>query len=142
MSDPRQDPHWELVRAAAHQVVRTPPGLVSRVLRSVNGLRGRFGDEPIEIPQEGGTLRIGRRALVLLTRTHGADLAARIGGIHVSAVDFAEGALDVLVTLRYGVTGTTATAELRTRLRAVLTDVLGVDPPPVNVHIADVHPAP
>lgn len=48
--DPREDPRWELVRAAAKRPVPTPPGLVERVLRSVGGVRGRLTAEPVEPP--------------------------------------------------------------------------------------------
>jgi hypothetical protein len=41
VEDPRDDPRWELVRAAARRPVPTPYGLLARVLNSVQGVRGR-----------------------------------------------------------------------------------------------------
>lgn len=46
--DPREDPCWEQVRAAADLPVPTPPGLVERVLRSVGGLTPEAAEPPSE----------------------------------------------------------------------------------------------
>ncbi|PRX51337.1 hypothetical protein B0I33_101490 [Prauserella shujinwangii] len=137
--DPLDDPQWEWVRATARAPVPTPPGLIERVLRSVHGVRGGLPAEPLEIAQEGGRLRVGERAVVLLTRRLGADLAARIGGLHVSAVAFEAGVLEVVVTVEYGLGADTAAETLRIRLQAALRAELGPAAPAVNVHIADVY---
>ncbi|OZM71072.1 hypothetical protein CFN78_21600 [Amycolatopsis antarctica] len=138
--DPRDDPAWGLVRSAAAATVPTPPGLVSRVLRSVRGVRGRLHGEPVVVEQEGGRLHVGERALVLLTRTLATELGAAIGGVHVSAVALEPEGLEVLATVRFGVHADDAGAALRSRLAAALADQLGTTAPPVSVHVVDVHP--
>jgi hypothetical protein len=138
--DPRDDPRWELVRAAARTTVSTPPGLVNRVLQSVRGLRGHLLSAPIDIPFEGGKLRVSERVVVLIARRLGAELARELDGVHVSAVALEADGLQVLITVRYGVAADEAAALLRTRLRAGIGDQLGAPAPPVHVHIVDVHP--
>ena len=138
--DPRDDPRWELVRAAARTTVPTPPGLVARVLNSVHGLRGQLLPEPIEIPFDGGRLRVGGRVIVLIARRLGAEFARELDGVHVSAVALDADGLQVLIAVRYGVAADEAAALLRTRIREGLTDQLGAPAPPVHVHIVDVHP--
>lgn len=137
--DPREDPRWELVRAAANRPVPTPPGLVERVLRSVGGVRGRLTSEAVELPSEGGKTEVSERALVLVTRRLAADLGRELGGLHVAAVAVEDGVLQVLVTVRYGVEAVTAEL-LRRRLVESLARQLGSAPPAVDVHIVDVHP--
>ncbi|WP_216205529.1 hypothetical protein [Amycolatopsis aidingensis] len=136
--DPRQDPRWGLVEAAARVPVPTPPGLISRVLRSVHGLRGRRLADPLELEQEGGRLHVGERALVLFTRTLGSELGARLG-VHISAVALEPTGLEVLLTVRYGIAANEAAETLRGRLREALVAEFGPAAPPVSVHIADVH---
>jgi hypothetical protein len=138
--DPRDDPRWELVRAAARTTVPTPPGLVNRVLRSVRGVRGQFPTEPIDLPFEGGRLRVSERVVVVIARRLGAELARELDGVHVSAVALEAGGLQVLITVRYGVAAEEAAALLGTRLRDGLDALLGAPAPPVHVHIVDVHP--
>ncbi|SFQ60222.1 hypothetical protein SAMN05421810_110150 [Amycolatopsis arida] len=138
--DPRDDPRWELVRAAARVPVPTPPGLIARVLRSVHGVRGRMTAVPLRIPQDGGLLTVSERAVVLLARRLGAELGRALGGVHVSAVAMEQGVLEVLLTVRYGVAAGEAAERLRVRLHEALAAQLGGAAPPVNVHIADVHP--
>lgn len=138
--DPREDPRWDLVRAASRVPVPTPPGLIARVLSSVRGARGHLHAEPLEIQQRGGMLRISERAVVMLARRLGADIGARVGGVHVSAVAMEGGGLEVLLTVRYGVPATEAAEALRRQLGERLAEQLGRPGPPVNVHIADVHP--
>ncbi|AXB43466.1 hypothetical protein [Amycolatopsis albispora] len=135
--DPRQDPDWHLVRAAARTVVPTPPGLVDRVLRSVRGLRG--GSAEFEYDQDGGKLRITEPVLVLLTRRLAADLGHRIGGLHVAAVALEAEGLEVLTTVRYGVAADEAAEALRVALVRALSAELGEPAPTVNVHVVDVH---
>ncbi|QWF76846.1 hypothetical protein [Amycolatopsis sp. CA-230715] len=138
--DPRNDPNWALVRAAAEAPVPTPPGLIARVLHSVHGLRGRVFGAAVEFPSEQGTLRVSERVLVLLARRLAAGIGQEIGGVHVSAAALDEDGLQVLLTVRYGVAAGEASAVLRARLHAALTDQLGGTAPPVTVHIVDVHP--
>ncbi|WP_116041070.1 hypothetical protein [Amycolatopsis palatopharyngis] len=139
--DPRDDPRWDLVRAAARAPVPTPPGLIARVLSSVRGVRGRLLAEPLELRQQGGMLRISERVVVILARKLGADIGAEVGGVHVSAVAMEDGGLEVLLTVRYGVPAAEAADALRRRLGEKLAEHLGRPGPPVNVHIADVHPS-
>ncbi|MGC7098838.1 hypothetical protein ACPZ19_29555 [Amycolatopsis lurida] len=135
--DPRQDPDWHLVRAAARTTVPTPLGLVDRVLRSVRGLRA--GSAEFEYDQEGGKLRVSEQALVLLTRRIAADLGRRIGGLHVAAVALEREGLEVLTTVRYGVPADEAAEALRIGLGRALSAELGEAAPTVNVHVVDVH---
>ncbi|UJW31334.1 Asp23/Gls24 family envelope stress response protein [Saccharothrix sp. AJ9571] len=135
--DPTQDPDWHLVHAAARTTVPTPPGLVDRVLRSVRGLRGGSGE--LEYHQDGGRLRVSEQVVVLLARRLAAELGHRIGGLHVAAVAFQAGELEVLTTVRYGVHADEAAEALRSRLARALTAELGEPAPTVNVHVVDVH---
>jgi hypothetical protein len=137
--DPRDDPRWELVRAAARRPVPTPYGLIARVLRSVHGVRGRLRAEPMELPLDGDLLRIGERTLVLLARRLGAELARSIGGVQVAAVAMEDNGLEVLAIVRYGIAADEAAERLRARLREALGAQIGAAAPPVNVHIVDVH---
>jgi hypothetical protein len=138
--DPRDDPRWELVRAAARTTVPTPPGLVARVLNSVHGLRGQLLSTPIEIPFDGGRLRVSEWVIVQIARRLGAEIATELDGVHVSAVALEADGLQVLIAVRYGVAAGEAAALLRTRLHEGLTDQFGAATPPVHVHIVDVHP--
>jgi hypothetical protein len=138
--DPLDDPRWELVRAAARTTVATPPGLVARVLKSVQGVRGNRLAGQLEIPLESGRLRIGERVIVLLARRLGAELARKLGGVHIAAVALEGDGLQVLVTVRYGVAAGEAAVMLRSGLHEALTEQLGTPAPPVHVHVVDVHP--
>jgi hypothetical protein len=110
------------------------------VLQSVQGLRGQLLPAPIDLPFEGGRLRVSERAVVLIARRLGAELTRELDGVHVSAVALEPDGLQVLITVRYGVAADEAAALLRTRLRDGLGDLLGAPAPPVHVHIVDVHP--
>ncbi|WP_410654791.1 hypothetical protein [Amycolatopsis sp. lyj-112] len=137
--DPRDDPRWEQVRAAANRPVPTPPGLVERVLRSVGGVRGGHTTPPLDLPSAGGKTQVSERALVLMTRKLAAEAGRGIGGVHVSAVALEGEVLQVLVTVRFGVEAAAADL-LRHRVTEALTRQLGSPPPAVNVHVVDVHP--
>lgn len=137
--DPRQDAHWSAVRAAATAPAPTPPGLVARVLTSVRGMRGKLLAEGIEVPQDGGTLRVGERAIVALTRQAGSEMGAAMGGIYVSAVSLEPGGLEVLIAVRYGIPASTMVERLRVRLAAELAQHLGSAAPPLSLHIVDVY---
>lgn len=139
-ADPERDPHWELVRAAARRRVPTPPGLVERVLRSVSGVRGRRGAPPIALPSEGGSLSVSETVVVQLARAVAAEVAEATDGVHVSAVAFDDGELQVLATVRFGVAADEAAELLRDRVTEELERQLGSPPPTVNVHVVDVHP--
>ncbi|MEC3981096.1 hypothetical protein [Amycolatopsis sp. H20-H5] len=140
LADPLADPRWEQVRAAARVRVPTPPGLVGRVLRSVGGIRGRLTTRPLELPFEGGSLTVTERVVAVLARKLAKEFALAAGGVHVSAVAMESGALEVLVTVRFGVSAGAAADALRRQLTAALADQLGAPPPPVSVHVVDVHP--
>ncbi|MGW4834096.1 hypothetical protein ACWEOG_41295 [Amycolatopsis japonica] len=137
--DPRDDPRWQQVRAAASRPVPTPPGLVERVLRSVGGVRGGHITAPLDLPSSGGRTQVSERALVLMTRSLAAEIGRELGGVHVSAVALEEDVLQVLVTIRFGVEAGVAEL-LRHRLGAALSGQLGSAPPTINVHVVDVHP--
>ncbi|MFE6611130.1 hypothetical protein [Amycolatopsis sp. NPDC057786] len=137
--DPRDDPRWQQVRAAASRPVPTPPGLVERVLRSVGGVRGRHTTAPLDLPSSGGKTQVSERALVLMTRNVAAEIGRELGGVHVAAVALEEDVLQVLVTIRFGVEAAVADL-LRHQVIAALTGQLGSAPPTINVHVVDVHP--
>ncbi|WP_340683202.1 hypothetical protein LCL61_32025 [Amycolatopsis coloradensis] len=137
--DPRDDPRWQQVRAAASRPVPTPPGLVERVLRSVGGVRGKHTTAPLDLPSSGGKTQVSERALVLMTRNLAAEIGRELGGVHVAAVALEEDVLQVLVTIRFGVEAAVADL-LRHRVSAALTGQLGSAPPTINVHVVDVHP--
>ncbi|MER7860168.1 hypothetical protein ABTX61_13765 [Amycolatopsis japonica] len=137
--DPRDDPRWQQVRAAASRPVPTPPGLVERVLRSVGGVRGGHTTAPLDLPSSGGKTQVSERALVLMTRSLAAEIGRELGGVHVSAVALEEDVLQVLVTIRFGIEAGVAEL-LRHRLGAALSGQLGSAPPTINVHVVDVHP--
>lgn len=139
-ADPERDPRWEQVRAAARTRVPTPPGLVERVLRSVNGIRGRRGAPPLPLPSEGGSLSVSETVVVQLARAAAAEVAEAADGVHVSAVALDDGELQVLATVRFGVAADEAAELLRHRVTEELLRQLGSPPPPVNVHVVDVHP--
>ncbi|WP_033291629.1 hypothetical protein [Amycolatopsis jejuensis] len=132
MTDPEQDPRWAAVRAAGRHPVPTPPGLVDRVLRSLDGVRGRsvrFGGVTMTEPE---FLRIAREAAE----------TARVPGLHVSTVALVGGRLQLLATVQFGVLADEAADLLRERLAAALAGQLGVRPPAVDVHVIDVEAPP
>ncbi|GAA3531752.1 hypothetical protein GCM10022222_13680 [Amycolatopsis ultiminotia] len=137
MTDPEHDPRWAAVRAAGRRRVPTPPGLVERVLRSLDGERSA---EPLQLPSDGGTLSVSEPAFVLLARTVADTEAAAVPGLRVSAVALADSRLQVLATVRYGVVADEAADALRERITAELTRQLGAQSPVVDVHVVDVHP--
>jgi len=137
-SDPREDPQWELVRAAAKRPVPTPAGLVSRVFRSVQGVRGRLLSSPLELEVDGDRLSVTERTLVLLTRRLTQEEGQELGGIHLSAVALDQDELQVLVTIDYGVSAVDTAETLRTNVSRELIKQLGTSAPPVNVHVIDV----
>ncbi|WP_051400231.1 hypothetical protein [Haloechinothrix halophila] len=136
--DPRDDPRWRLVRAAARTPVPTPPGLLDRVLRSVNGLRGSLQGEPVVVQQARGRLRIGEHALALLCRHIAVRTARDIDGVHVWAVAIDPDGFEVLITVRYGVAAGDAADRLVRDVHHSLVGLVGTSLPVINVHIADV----
>ncbi|MBB4684709.1 hypothetical protein [Amycolatopsis jiangsuensis] len=137
MTDPEHDPRWAAVRAAGRRRVPTPPGLVERVLSSIENARSA---EPLRLPFDGGSLSLSESAFLLLARTVADAEAAAMPGLWVSAVALAEGRLQVLATVRYGVAATEAADALRERITAELDRQLGARPPVADVHVVDVHP--
>ncbi|MEV4057583.1 Asp23/Gls24 family envelope stress response protein [Amycolatopsis sp. NPDC049688] len=131
--DPERDPRWDAVRAAARRRVPTPPGLVERVLRAV--ARGRR--TAIDVPGEGGRLRITGDVVTRLAETIAADRAP--DGVRVSAVAVEDDVVEVLVSVRFGVVADEAAETLRRDITAELARQLGTATA-VNVHVVDVHP--
>ena len=131
--DPERDPRWDAVRAAARRRVPTPPGLVERVLRAV--ARGRR--TAVEVPGEEGSLRVAEAVVGRLAHTIAADRAP--DGVRVSAVAVEDDVVQVLVSVRFGVTADEAAEALRREITAELSRQLGVATT-VNVHVVDVHP--
>jgi uncharacterized alkaline shock family protein YloU len=131
--NPERDPRWDAVRAAARLRVPTPPGLVERVLRAV--ARGRR--TALEVPGEDGRLRVTERAVSRLARAIAAERAPE--GVRVSAVAVEDDVVQVLVSVRFGVTAGEAAEALRRELTAELSRRLGAGTA-VDVHVVDVHP--
>jgi len=132
-TDPEQDPHWDAVRAAARRRVPTPPGLVERVLRAV--ARGRR--TALDVPGEAGRLRVTEQVVVRLAAAIAAARAP--AGVRISAVAVEDDVVQVLVSVRFGVTADEAAESLRQEITAELSRQLGVATA-VNVHVVDVHP--
>ncbi|MEU4668481.1 hypothetical protein AB0F91_11005 [Amycolatopsis sp. NPDC023774] len=135
--DPERDPRWDLVRAVARRHVATPSGLVDRVLRALTVARRV---PPLRLPCDGGVLTVSEATLVRLARTVATDQAEDVDGVTVSAVALADGELQILATIRFGVVADEAARVLRHRLTAELTRLLRARPPRVNVHVVDVRP--
>jgi uncharacterized alkaline shock family protein YloU len=131
--DPEQDPRWDAVRAAARRRVPTPPGLVERVLRAA--ARGRR--TAVDVPGDAGSLRVTERVVGRLAGTIAADRAP--DGVRISAVAVEDDVVQVLVSVRFGVTADEAAETLRREIAAELSRQLGVATA-VNVHVVDVHP--
>ncbi|MFI5608191.1 hypothetical protein [Amycolatopsis sp. NPDC051903] len=136
-ADPERDPRWELVRAAAHRRVATPPGLVDRVLRSLAVERE---GPPLSLAAEDGPLAVSEAALVRLARTVATDQAEDVDGVMVSAVALEGGELQVLTTVRFGTAAGEAARTLQRHLTDELARLLRARPPVVNVHVIDVQP--
>lgn len=136
------DREWDQVRKAADAPVLTPPGLVDRVLASVHGLRGRITAEPVELDQEGGTLRISQRAVLTLARRLATDFAAQHRGVHIRAVAGDDDGIQVLMAVRYPAPANDLATELRGHLGHRLAQELGHGAPVVSVHVVDVHESP
>jgi uncharacterized alkaline shock family protein YloU len=132
-TDPEQDPRWDAVRAAARRRVPTPPGLVERVLRAV----ARGGRTALDVPGEAGSLWVTERVVGRLAGTIAADRAPE--GVRISAVAVEDDVVQVLVSVRFGVTADEAAETLRQEIAAELSRQLGVTTA-VNVHVVDVHP--
>ncbi|WP_432852092.1 hypothetical protein ACQPXB_14250 [Amycolatopsis sp. CA-161197] len=135
--DPERDPRWDLVRAAARRHVATPPGLVDRVLRSLTKVRQ---GPPLRLPCDEGVLTVSEAALLRLARTVATDQAEDVDGVTVSAVALADGELQILATIRFGVVADEAARVLQHCLSAELTRLLRARSPRVNVHVVDVRP--
>ncbi len=133
LSDPERDPRWDAVRAAARRRVPTPPGLVERVLRAV--ARGRR--TAVEVPGEAGGLRVTGNVVGRLVSAIAAERAPE--GVRVSAVAVEDDAVQVLVSVRFGLTADAAAEALRRAITAELSRQFGAAPT-VNVHVVDVHP--
>jgi uncharacterized alkaline shock family protein YloU len=132
LQDPERDPRWDAVRAAARRRVPTPPGLVERVLRAV--ARGRR--TAVEVPGEAGSLRVTENVVARLASAIAAERAP--GEVRVSAVAVEDDAVQVLVSVRFGVATDAVAEELRQEITVELSRRLGVATT-VNVHVVDVH---
>ncbi|MET9000851.1 hypothetical protein [Amycolatopsis sp. Hca4] len=131
--DPESDPRWDAVRAAARRRVPTPPGLVERVLRTV----ARSRRTAVEVPGAEGRLSVTEGVVDRLARTIAVDRAP--AGVRISAVAVDDDAVQVLVSVRFGVVADAAAEALRQGITAELSRQLGVAAV-VNVHVVDVHP--
>lgn len=132
LTDPERDPRWDAVRRAAARRVPTPPGLVERVLRAV--ARGRR--TALEVPGDDGDLRVAETVVTRLATAIAGERAP--AGVRVSAVAVEDDAVQVLVSVRFGVAADEAAEALRREVTAELARQLGSEAT-VNVHVVDVH---
>lgn len=130
---------WAPVRRTARIPVEPPHGLVERALMTVRGVRGGRGAAPVELAQEGGTLRIHPQAVVLLTRQLCAEILTHHPGVHLRGCVGDADEVQVDLTVRYLLPASLA-EQVRQDLAAALRDVLGAGAPAVWVRIADVEP--
>ncbi|MER5390568.1 hypothetical protein [Saccharopolyspora sp. NPDC002686] len=130
---------WAPVRRAARIPVDPPHGLVERALMTVRGVRGGRGAAPVELAQEGGTLRIHPQAVVLLTRQLCAEILAQHPGTHLRGCVGDADEVQVDLAVRY-LQPATLTEQIQQELSSALRDVLGPGAPAVWVRIADVDP--
>ncbi|CCH29220.1 hypothetical protein ABZ816_38395 [Actinosynnema sp. NPDC047251] len=130
---------WAAVRETAVTPVPTPPGLVTRVLAAVHGVRPRLGSTPVEFDQDGGRVRVSERAVLAVCRQLAVELAAELG-LHVRGTDVEDGQLQVLVAARYPAPAIAAADDLRSRLAHDLVAHLGDAAPVVHVHLIDIAP--
>ncbi|RKT53501.1 anti-sigma factor family protein [Saccharothrix australiensis] len=128
---------WAAVRQVAVTPVPTPPGLVSRVLAAVHGVRPRPGSPPVEFDQDGGRVSVSERAVLAVCRRLAVDLATRLG-LHVRGTAVADGGLQVLVAARYPMPAVAVSEELRAQLAHELRAQLGDAAPVVHVHLIDI----
>lgn len=126
-----------LLRRVAQEPVRYPPGLVSRSLATVRGIRGLASDEAFELAQQDGRLRVARQAINTLVRRMAGEFGTDIGGLHVRSVRSDVDGIEVSVDVGYG-TPLASTTALRDALTEALTSHLGPRVPIVRVHIEDV----
>lgn len=131
---------WEPVRRAAEFAVEPPDGLVERTLSTVRGLRETVGAVPVEIHQDGGTLRVSPRAVVVLTRVLGGELLGSYPGVHLRGCTGDAEEVRVDLAVRYPLPAADLSARVQEELVRGLQDVLGLAAPSVGVLIADVLP--
>ena len=128
------EPRWTAVRESATTPVPTPPGLVTRVLAAVHGVRPKLGSVSAEFDQDGGRTRVSEQAVLAVCRLLAVELAAGYG-LHVRGTAVEDGRLQVLVVARYPTPAIPAADELRERLARALLSHLGDAAPVVHVHL-------
>ncbi|GAA4037172.1 hypothetical protein GCM10022247_73750 [Allokutzneria multivorans] len=131
---------WGPVRAVAATPVELPDGLLSRVLGTVRGLREHAFSEPAEVEQEGGTLQVSRRALLLLARGHAADVLLDLPGVHLRGLSTVDKVIQVEIAVRYGVPAVEVADTIAQRLVEKLRESVGAAAPEVSVEVIDVLP--
>lgn len=131
---------WVAVRAAAARPVRVPSGMVGRTLSAVRAVRGGGGvvSRHVETAQQGGVVRVGEPALVLLTRRTARDVVDGLAGIRFRGLSGGTDGFEVRVAVRYGLVLTEAAALVRRDIGRALERVLGVAAPPLDVLVVDV----
>ncbi|MBB5958359.1 hypothetical protein FHS29_004967 [Saccharothrix tamanrassetensis] len=128
---------WSSVRLVAVTPVPTPPGLVSRVLAAVHGVRPRLGSAPAGFDQDGGRVSVAERAVLAVCRRLAVELATGLG-LHVRGTAVEDGELQVLVAARYPAPAISVADELRSQLSRELVEHLGDAAPVVHVHLIDI----
>ncbi len=129
---------WEPVRRAAAAPVRPPAGLVERTLATVREARRDHGGDPVELSQDGGTLRVSAAATLSLTRAACTDLVADRRGVRLAACRGGAYGVTVDLVVTYPLPALEVAEAVRTGLTGRLRDYLGAGTPRVSVHIADV----
>jgi len=129
---------WMAVRVAATRPVRMPSGMVGRTLSAVRAVRGGLVSRHIETAQQGGVVRVGEPALVLLARRTARDVVDGLAGIRFRGLSGGTDGFEVRVAVRYGLVLAEAAALVRRDFGRALERVLGVAAPPLDVLVVDV----
>lgn len=134
----RLERQWLEVRSAAALPVRPPAGLAGRIVHRLAVAGGR---EPawLELPSDGGRLRVSAGVLAVLAEAVLAEDAAPAGADVACLGSRYDGArITVEVALRFGSAGPVAVGLVRAAVRRGLRELLGEAPPPVDVRVVDV----
>lgn len=129
---------WAPVRVAAARPVRMPSGMVGRTLSAVRAVRGGLVGRHVETAQQGGVVRVGEPALVLLARRTARDVVDGLPGVRFRGLSGGADGFEVRVAVRYGLVLTEAAALVRRDIGRALERALGAAAPPLDVLVVDV----
>ncbi|WP_156754351.1 Asp23/Gls24 family envelope stress response protein [Actinokineospora pegani] len=127
---------WSLVRAAAEIPVPPPPGLAGRALAAVRSARGAVGS--VEVPQEGGVLRVSEQVVAFVAREAAREFLAATGGGRARSTTVRDGTVSFGLAVRFGVAAVEVAEGLRAHVRLALSAHLADRLPEVTVEVVDV----